>query len=114
VAQGLAALLACETVSGFLEQLGFDAPGSPDHPLRRGTLGAPLFDRASASRADSMAGLDAARIAAQFGADWAEAYPALVDANLASARGMRFEDATYREIEGLLALLSSRARDSVP
>lgn len=109
--RGAASLLAAETVNGFLSDLGFDSPWSSLHPRRPGTLGAPLFERLGAPSAETLAQIDARRIALQFGADWADGYVALVEANLASERGMRFESSLHREIQDILGLLGSRPRD---
>lgn len=100
----LAALIARDTIAAFVAELGFEGPWTATRPRRRGTLGAPLFERQSAATAQALATVDANRLVAQYGADWLDAWSAMVDANLAFVRGMRFEARTQRDIEELTAL----------
>jgi hypothetical protein len=94
--------LASEMVSGFLSQLGFDSPWSARHPKRRGTLGAPLFERSVASGPEAIASVAASRVTLQYCSDWCEAFTVMADENIAAARGMRSEEGSLRELEELL------------
>ncbi len=110
-----AAFAASEIIRAHLSVLGFDSPWSPLHPKRRGTLGAPLFERAAVSAASAIANAPAARLTLQFCSDWCEAFTLMTDANIASARGMRFEESEYRELEHLLGLLGqTKSREAAP
>jgi hypothetical protein len=103
-AGALSALIAAETVGAFVSELSFEGPWSASRPKRRGTLGAPLFERRSAGTAQALAAVDPDRIVAQFSTDWLEAWLAMVEANLAFARGLRLEGRTQRDLEDLVAL----------
>ncbi len=110
-----AAFAASEILRSHLSVLGFDSPWSPLHPKRRGTLGAPLFERAAVSAAAAIAEAPASRLTLQFCSDWCEAYTMMIDANIASARGMRFEEGEFRELEHLLGLLGHAVtKESAP
>jgi hypothetical protein len=106
-----AALLAAELVSAYLSQLGFDAPWSSRHPRRRGTLGAPLFERTAAAGAEGLANVQAGRVTLQYCSDWCEGFTVLTEENIASARGTRFEEVEFRELEELLSLFGVNARE---
>jgi hypothetical protein len=110
-----AAFAASEIIRWHLSVLGFDSPWSPLHPKRRGTLGAPLFERAAVSGASAIAEAPAARLTLQFCSDWCEAFTLMTDSNIASARGMRFEESEYRELEHLLGMLGHAVtREATP
>jgi hypothetical protein len=106
-----AAMIANEVIASFLAQLGFDSPWSSRHPRRRGTLGAPLFERAAASSAEDLATMQAGRITLQFAADWCEGFGLMTEENVTSARGMRFEEGEFRELAELLSMLGANARE---
>jgi hypothetical protein len=102
-----------DILSTYLANLGFDNPWSTRHPKRRGTAAAPLFERRlPPGGVNALAVRDQAhRIAAQYGADWCEAFTVLTEENIAASRGMRFEDREFREMEELLTMLGSNARE---
>ena len=108
-----AAMVAADLLAGFVSQLGFDSPWSSRHPRRRGTLGAPLFERQSATGPEDLATLLSGRITLQFTADWCEAFGLMTEETVAASRGMRFEENEFRELAELLSLLSSSTRDRV-
>ena len=55
--------------------------------------------------------MQAGRITLQFAADWCEGFGLMTEENVASARGMRFEESEFRELAELLSLLGANARD---
>ena len=109
-----AALIASELIRQHLSVLGFDTPWSPLHPKRRGTLGAPLFERAAISDAAAIAMAPAARYTLQYCSDWCEAFTVMTDDNIASARGTRSDAGEFRELDQLLALLGHTVREATP
>lgn len=109
-----AALVASEAMRQHIAMLGFDTPWSPLHPKRRGTLGAPLFERAAISDAAAIANAPAARFTLQYCSDWCEAFTVMTDDNIASARGTRSDEGEFRELDHLLVLLGHNVREATP
>ena len=107
-----AALLASELIRQHLSVLGFDTPWSALHPRRRGTLGAPLFERAAISDASAIASAPATRFTLQYCSDWCEAFTAMTDDNIAAVRTNRPDDGQFRALDQLLALLGHTVREA--
>lgn len=103
---------ATEIIARHVSELGFDAAWSTRHPRRPGAVGAPLFDRAVGTGLGSEQSV-AARMADQYADDWCEAFPILVEENIAAARIQRMDERDLRELSELADQLEAIGRKSV-
>ncbi len=103
---------ATEIIARHVAELGFDAAWSARHPRRPGALGAPLFDRAVGAGLGSEVSV-ASRMADQYADDWCEAFPILVEENIAAARIVRMDERDLRQLAELADQLETIGRRSV-
>ena len=103
---------AAEIIARHVSECGFDAAWSTKRPHRPGALGAPLFERAAGVASGSGVAV-AARIADQYAEDWCEAFPIMVEENIASARIVRNDERDMRELADVAAQLETIGRGSV-
>lgn len=101
--------IVVELIAGHVSELGFDGTWSTRRPRRPGTFGAPLFDRTSVPGAAADQSL-AARLAEQHVDDWCDAFPILVDENIAAARIVRMDERALRELAGHVEQLAAIGR----
>ncbi len=99
-----------EIIAGHVSELGFDGTWSTRRPRRPGTFGAPLFDRTAPPNAAASGQPLAARLADQHVDDWCEAFPILVEENIAAARIVRMDERALRELAGHVEQLAAIGR----